>query len=415
MLPLPDDEIVFQPPKIKTHSGYVTTTTTPKQHTHTQAFNATAYNQMLTQSTKQMSNMSTAAYFGGPAIGFRSGYRNMAMSFFGVLLMNDADDGDGDGDDTEQGRHPQFLMESLKWRDQQSNIFIPHQELFDVVHWNSFFPDVPRIVAYDEKLNTDVAVRYYDETNRVDWKNIDPFYNSSRPYPIAKSRVAAYRTFVQWAKRAAHNGVMENKVILRVYEGALRPHPAIQQIIDNFMASLGDEELMVFHARIEPDMQVHTRCPTQKVTSLSDILTSIYAKFPVPPAKNVLIMLNRDGLEKEGTDPKSKNQLAVHNLQVLNGIIENGLWGGKVKVIEAGTGLAENTAYHKNRLLVGGIINYYIALEAKVFVGTEVSSYSSNVVTERFFRGQKENYYYVPGKLEWVTPPKLSVPPAFGC
>ena len=64
VLPLPDDEIVFQPPKIKTHSGYVTTTTTPKQHTHTQAFNATAYNQMLTQSTKQMSNMSTVAYFG---------------------------------------------------------------------------------------------------------------------------------------------------------------------------------------------------------------------------------------------------------------------------------------------------------------------------------------------------------------
>lgn len=86
-----------------------------------------------------------------------------------------------------------------------------------------------------------------------------------------------------------------------------------------------------------------------------------------------------------------------------------------MKVLEAGTGLAENTVYHKNRLLVGGIINYYIALDAKVFIGTEVSTYSSNLVTERFIHGQKQNYYYTPGEMKWVTPPELSVPPAFAC
>ena len=59
-------------------------------------------------------------------------------------------------------------------------------------------------------------------------------------------------------------------------------------------------------------------------------------------------------------------------------------------------------------MLVGGIINYYLALhEAKVFVGTEISSYSLDVVAfKRFF--VDKNSFFIPGKLRWVTPPGVS-------
>ena len=411
-----DDEISVLPPRTELPSGDADYSQQQKQlYSSTEDFALTPprtnvslllgemdYNKQLNISTQPRANISTAAYFGGPAIGFRSGYRNMAQKFLGTLLIND-----GEG-------QPQILMESLKWRDQGSGVFIPHQELFDVVHWNKFFPDVPHIVAYDPELHSDVDVRYYKDTTRVDWKREDPYKNSTRPYAIVWKENNGYMAFRKWSKHI-EQGIGRGGVVLKAFEGALRPHPAIQEIIDKFMASLEDENLMVLHARVEPDMQRHLVCADKKVTNFTDILNSLYAQFPEPPVRSVLVILNRAGLEEEVTDPNSENQLAVHNLRVLNDIAQHGLWGGKAKVIEAGTGLLENTEFHKNRLLVGGIINYYLALEAKVFVGTEISSYSSDVAFERFFRGQKQNFFYVPGEMKWVTPPGVHAPPYFRC
>ena len=365
-------------------------------------FNETEYLAELKVSTKALSNLNTSAYFGN-AIGFRSGYRNMAMTFMGFLLLND------------QAGHPQVLLQSLKWRDQDSNVFVPHEELFDVVHWNSFYPDVPRLVSYNESLHTDVRVRFYSDTTRVDWQVARPLENATMPYALGKRRHHVFGAYRNWSNRVSRSIEKMKTFERKVFEGAWRPHPKIQLIIDNFLTTQNVEDLMVLHARIEPDMQRHNVCPDKKVTNFTDILSSMYSKFPTPPADTVLLMLNRNWLEKEGTDPNSENQLAVHNLRVLNDAFKNGLWDGRVKVIEAGTALAENTEYHKNRLLVGGIINYYLALGAKIFVGTEISSYSSDVVRERFYKGAKQNYFYYPDEMRWMTPPDVQGPPEFSC
>ena len=85
--------------------------------------------------------------------------------------------------------------------------------------------------------------------------------------------------------------------------------------------------------------------------------------------------------------------MAEYNLKIVNEILENGLWGGYTRVIEAGSRLAlesNHAIYAKYHTLVGGIINFFLSLDANIFIGTEVSSYSTSVVNSRFYRN--DNY-----------------------
>ena len=141
--------------------------------------------------------------------------------------------------------------------------------------------------------------------------------------------------------------------------------------------------------------------------------------FPdAPPVSTVLIILNREIIEKEVADEKIENDLAEYNLKVLNHIIENGLWNGKVKAIEAGVNLAKKSGhpvYSKYFSLSGSIIDFFLAVQADIFVGTEVSSFSVDVEITRFYRGRKENYHYLPNNFEMTTPPDAKFPPRFQC
>ena len=48
-----------------------------------------------------------------------------------------------------------------------------------------------------------------------------------------------------------------------------------------------------------------------------------------------MLALDRRLLERGIDDPKNTNELQMYNLKVLNEIIKNGLWGGRVEVLEA--------------------------------------------------------------------------------
>ncbi len=202
---------------------------------------------------------------------------------------------------------------------------------------------------------------------------------------------------------------------------AFRPHPRIQQVIDAFLDSLRENgkplSFMALHARVEPDMQKHIMCKELKVTNISDIVTNLYRQFKEPPVSKVLVILNRAILEEEVSNSNldNRNTLAEHNLMVLNEIVEAGLWGGRVQVVEAGTGLAKQSTYFissKYWALVGSIIDFFLAVEASIFVGTAVSSFSVDIEITRFYREKKENYHYLPDKLELST---ATGPPRFDC
>jgi len=286
-------------------------------------------------------------------------------------------------------------------------------------------------------------------------------------------------------------------------QGALRPHPALQAIVDRSKEYLRERahregiasfsspvstrssfQYMTLHARVEPDMQRHGVCKDKKVLTLQEIIDMVESKWPeVPPVDVVFLPINRQYLEKEGTLPENFkndsnsdeaiNWIAVDNLRLLNRLTNHnvtnngksvgGMWNRKVPVVEFGSEALRGTVYEHRPSTSGAILNYFLGLDAHIFIGTEVSSFSHDVLAARFFRGfndpdantnaqathgdaldveighantdsgnptltnttssesdrrrntRKNNYNYLPGGLkEWITDDMLA-PPGFLC
>jgi hypothetical protein len=335
---------------------------------------------------------------------------------------------------------------------------IPHHKLWDVVHWNTFFPTLPRFAQYDPKYHADLSVvnssviiddRTYDHntvTYNVTWDiwakdiitNPPPF---SRPPLQGWSMYKRLHRLIQedtieWEKLTDAHTLSMYQVIL---QGALRPHPFLQAIIDREQYRLTNQGLgkyMAFHLRVEPDMSVCNVCSDFKVKNATDIMNAVYDQFPEPPVDIVLLQFNRATMEElveEKNNPKFEKydvetiRLNEYNLQQINIIIRDGMWNGTVKVVENGSqnfllptdnNNDEDEYYkyfQKYSNIAGSIINLFLAIQSNVFIGTEVSTYSSQAVNSRFYRQNRENYFYRPEGLYPVTPPNSKKPHQFIC
>mmetsp|Transcript_34331 Transcript_34331/g.75166 ORF Transcript_34331/g.75166 Transcript_34331/m.75166 type:complete len:443 (+) Transcript_34331:270-1598(+) len=347
------------------------------------------------ESMVPFSNVTTAAYF---PLSFYSGYRNQGMVFNGFVMK------------CIELNHSQILLSSIKWKDQfGTNKRIQHDLLFDVVHWNSFYPELPRFVTYDHTLHWQV------EGNR--WRINSPLVNATLPYAVAKTQKQMFIHYRRYTKLLAQNTKMQrDPVDTLMLQGAFRPHPGIQEIMDRYLERVlgvsDDTSYIALHARVEPDMQKHPVCRDKKVIKLQDIFDMLHQKFEEPPVSKVLIMLGRHLLEQED----ESNEIAKENLQLLNDAIDNGLWDGRVQVFEAGSDILEKSKYHEFAPSIGGsIVNYFFAVQADLFVGTEVSSFSTDVVTTRFVRGNVKNYKYLPEGIVQTTSETTAAPPPFAC
>lgn len=137
----------------------------------------------------------------------------------------------------------------------------------------------------------------------------------------------------------------------------------------------------------------------------------------------VLIQFSRALMEDEAkrTDRNPDDIFHIlndHNLKEINKIVEEGMWDGKVKVVEAGSRLVKEAGdpyykYYSN--IAGGIVNLFLAIQSDILIGTEVSTYSVQAMNSRFYREQRENYFYRPEGLHWVTPPNATKPHRFVC
>ncbi len=154
------------------------------------------------------------------------------------------------------------------------------------------------------------------------------------------------------------------------------------------------------------------------------IIDGIYEKFPEPPVNTILIQFSRALMEREParTDENRHEDpfyiLNEHNLKEINRIVKDGMWDGKVKLVEAGSSVvakAGDPFYKKHSTIAGGIVNLYLAIESDIMVGSEISTYSVQAVNSRYYREKKENYFYLPSGLYWVTPPERKKPFRFGC
>jgi hypothetical protein len=157
-----------------------------------------------------------------------------------------------------------------------------------------------------------------------------------------------------------------------------------------------------------------------KVLLLSDIIRTLESHFLAPDFELVFVPINRPILENE-VSSNPDNQVAADNLRELNRIRDEGMWNGTVKVFEAGAAYIIRTSSEEDELrqsqaIAGSVLNYFLALRAKWFVGTEVSSFSMDLIQSRYFRSNRLNYLYRPGgELFHATPDEALEPPTFVC
>uniref|UniRef100_A0A7S3QEQ1 O-fucosyltransferase family protein n=1 Tax=Chaetoceros debilis TaxID=122233 RepID=A0A7S3QEQ1_9STRA len=467
-------------------------------------YNATKYQMELDQTLKPLSNSSTACFYQS----LYGGFCNQYELFLGIVFIAQLE-GKGSSSSPSSSSfsskipfagYNQIIEESIAWKDTHGKEkLIPHHKLFDVVHWNQFDPVLPRFVKFDPDIHTDLTPpsstsselemelaffrrkEDYPSADLLMYKKHlgDPFVNATKPYAIGAHRNMAKNRYMQFAKRidkslgstGLNSGSEDEDEQFSVYRhivtGALRPHPEIQHMLDEFLQQHGlkvryrgqdrgqkqdesqsqsqserknnGEDFVVLHARVEPDMYIHRMCKDKKVVNMTDIVEMVHAYYPEPPASTVLLVFNRFMMEQEanGTKIDDMHKITVHNLNVINHMVENGLWGGQVRVIEVGSKVVElhnmnastsdtsaqneSTAssrggyYGHFSTIVGGIMNFFLALDAKIFIGTEVSTYSTLNINSRFYRGERQNYFYRPGGLHWVTPVNGTKPHRFVC
>ena len=391
-------------PTIVSPSAVIQTKSTNTTY-HTGIYDRQEYEKQLKISMTPLTNVTSGAY----RHMFWAGFCNQYMMFIGMIIL------------TNENNYSQILVESIRWKDTfGTNQQIRHDLLFDIVHWNSYYPGLPRMISYDPHVLPDVEIGGNEVSPRIFWK-VDAA-NATNPHSIGEKQTSAVHAYLDYTNKVFHKRRPLLSLELDIMKGAFRPHPEIQFMIDGFIKSMdgggGGSSYMVLHARIEPDMQKHGSCSEFKVTAFKDIVRMLQDQFAEPPVSTIIVILNREILEKEVKDTKKENILAAENLKMLNDLIANGLWGGRVRVVEAGSKLAiesEHEIYSKYSTIVGGIVNYFISLQANIFVGTQVSSYSSAVIKTRFFREKRDNYFYVPEGLIEATPANATQPPKFSC
>ncbi|KAG7374155.1 hypothetical protein IV203_013250 [Nitzschia inconspicua] len=386
---------------------------------------------MESSTTTAWSNVSTYAF--GPRH-LISGYRNQIMAL-ATLMMKANQEG-----------HQQFLLDSLQHKDTYgTNQFVPFEVYFDVDHWNTYYNateyaihepnstspsphpvSLPRLVYYDPKIHHqwDRTTNGYIEAvwNGTIREPTNPygFLHPSTRLQMTYQRYARGKTkFVQThgkdiQRPAVFGRSTRNPAEILMLQGALRPNPTLQLKLESLLLQMKERtnqlnntptsnnsnwSYMTLHARVEPDMQRHPVCKDKKVLRLDEIIRMIEAKFPEPPVSTVFMPINRQYLEKEGTMPDGSNiinrndstvnWIAVDNLRELNRISKDGLWNGTVPVVEFGANALKGTVYEHRPSTAGAILNFFLTLqpECRIFVGTEVSSFSHDVLASRFYRG----------------------------
>jgi len=510
--------------------------------------NATTTSTTTTTATTTTTTATTFAFAPNSRFGFIAGYRNQIMALTMLVMLANSED------------HKQLLLDSIWHKDTYgTETCDPFDFYFDVEHWNTHCCDcdatnsdsnsvsdtttttsnnnnakncLPRMVLYDplehdqwdptrsnyKTTNTDTNTRPYGYT-----KGATRLTSRFQFYAKGKGKYAMVdfdantttnnntktntKTHTKTHTNKYNNLLPRNPAEVLMLLGALRPHPALQAVVDRSVTILRQRaaaaiasrrrgssnshdgannnnnahnnsnnnnanesppqslsfRYMTLHARIEPDMQIHPVCRTKKVFSLQEIVDKVEANWPMdanadanaePPVDVVFLPINRQYLEKEGTLPsgyndhdhedrtdKSINWMAVDNLRLLNRLTSNtgstsGMWNGRVPVVEFGSRGLKGTVYEHRPSLSGSILNYFVGMDADLFVGSEVSSFSHDLLAARFYRRQQKqqqtngqghphphqhqhyDYKYLPGPgvplQEWITDDMVA-PPGFLC
>lgn len=238
--------------------------TSTKSNTHAQKQETSTFSEedyekvLLVESLKPWSNVTTGVFTNTNY----AGLNNQIRSFLGFSIV------------AHEAGVDQIIENNIHWKDTfGTRNKVIHKKLWDVVHWNTFYPTLPRFASYDKDLHPDIDVR--PQHRNIEGKEyIAPakisFKRDVIPenYTIANPRKYAGRSkqgFVRSRKierqmAAGTAGEKQAKIHESILKGALRPHPFLQSIIDKEIARLtSGGKVMTVHLRVEPDMARQNR------------------------------------------------------------------------------------------------------------------------------------------------------------
>ena len=194
-------------------------------------YNAEEYQRKLDVTLEPL-DVNTTSY----SKSFFSGLCNQYIKFIGLTLL------------VQKTGFSQIIVESVQWKDTFGhNDLVPHDKLFDVVHWNSFYPKLPRFARYDEESHPDINLAISNITTEeghayfkgtVQWNVTggDIWTNATQPKPSGRWPNQAQIQYLHLMKAVDydHPNLVELEVYKEILKGAFRPHPFLQSVLDKF-------------------------------------------------------------------------------------------------------------------------------------------------------------------------------------
>ena len=209
---------------------------------------------------------------------------------------------------------------------------------------------------------------------------------------------------------------------------ALRPAEVWRNVAKQCIAKHAPSgEYIALHARLELEMMGHP-CGADMEKNLTRILEYIHDLYVEQNASfktlGLFIAVSRSGMEERGSRLYSLfRSYADENLLTLNRITEEPLRSlinqtnvGMLQAFECGEkalrqyySLNPSTPDHGS--LLQSVINFYIAVSSKIFIGVAGSSYSTDILTTRFWLGKgSSNYRYTQNGIARVEKDGLPLP-----
>uniref|UniRef100_A0A7S4N399 O-fucosyltransferase family protein n=1 Tax=Odontella aurita TaxID=265563 RepID=A0A7S4N399_9STRA len=347
----------------------------------------------------------------------RGGFRNQAMRFTAFVMHAVAKN------------ISLILLPSIRFGDRWgTDKPIPFEELFDVSEWNKYAFDategrvtgvrLPKMVQYDPAQHYQWNEAFL--TDRTPTSNPNPRHgavtqfkvsheNATQPYAYGGgiqagrlwwdySRYSAERS--RSGLRSINDRYRRHPVEVLIFR-ALQPSAKLRSVMGaNLPNSVRHKDYICIHPRVESDMQSHYRCSNQERTgyqrNLSAILEAVEREMPTAPASEVFLPINQNFTRPDGLQ---KEQMGS-NLWTLNETLTHGLWNGTVRAFELGENIVkDDPRFEGMRSTTGSVINFFLAVEAQVFVGQGASTWSVDAAAVRYHRlgANAKNYMFWKG------------------
>jgi hypothetical protein len=177
---------------------------------------------------------------------------------------------------------------------------------------------------------------------------------------------------------------------------SMEPSALVQNLVDSLKPK--GNKYIALHPRVEPEMMNHRHCKDDKVWSLQSILNMVteYPEFDSTTIPEIFVAVAMPQMLERQTprnNPWYKDH--VQNVEILQTIFKDGITKARSDgtnhhwhVWTAGESSLEERNVNQCMLqLMASIVNMELAIQADVFVGTSISTWSTSVWKIRHYKG----------------------------